>query len=163
MQLPRADCVMKIDFRTLRIAGLVCGFSAAIAPIDSAWSQCITVQEVSKGDGVGWLVNGQPATAAQVKQCQQCRTSSSGSCAQFKASADALIAQRSEEKNCAGGQSSAACAKARKAENDAKNKEAEQKQQALGKKNNSTSNTGNSVQVQSLTPIGKNTPPKPNK
>jgi hypothetical protein len=145
MQLPRVDCVMKIDIGTARVAILVCGFFAAIAPIDTAWSQCIAIQTVTSGESPGYLVNGQPATAAQVKLCQQCKSSSSGACAQFKASADALIAQRSEEKNCfgAGGGSSSACAKARKAANDAKNKEAEQKQQASGKKNTSTLNSGN--------------------
>ena len=161
MQLPLADCVMRIDFRTMRIAGPICGFLAAIAPIDTAWSQCIAVQEVSSptGGSAGWLVNGQPATPAQVKQCQQCNKSggAGSACAQFKASAQALIAERSEEKNCAGatGESSAACAKARKAANNAKNKEAEQKQQAFGKKSTSTFNTGNTIQAKPLTPTGK--------
>jgi hypothetical protein len=155
---------MKIDIRTA-IAILVCGFLAAIAPIDTAWSQCITVSHTGSSGGVGWLVNGQPATAAQVKLCQQCRTSSSGSCAQFKASADALIAQRSEEKNCGPGAAggSAACAKARKAANDAKNKEAEQKQQASGKKNAPTFNTGNTIQAKPLKPTGNNSQTKSNK
>ena len=159
MQLPLADCVMRIDFRTMRIAGPICGFLAAIAPIDTAWSQC-TVQETSSpaggaSKGGGWLVNGQPATLAQVKQCEQCNTGAAAgpACAKFRQSFEA----QSERKNCAANPSSSACAESRKAAaaiDNAKHRAAEQNQQAAGK-NNGPLNTGNTIQAKPLTPTGK--------
>src|SRR5271168_1479122 len=136
MQLPRADCVVKIDLRTMRIAGLVCGFSAAIAPIDAGWSQC-SVQEVSSPTGSGrpgFLVNGQPATLAQVKQCEQCNSGAVAgpACAKLRAAAEQQSEAQSERKNCAANPASSACARSRKAAaaiDNAKHQAVEQKEQ----------------------------------
>jgi hypothetical protein len=62
--------LMKIDFRTARVAILVC-CSAAISPIDFGWSQTHCDVQASPSTG-GLLLNGEPATAAQIRECEQC-------------------------------------------------------------------------------------------
>jgi hypothetical protein len=104
---------------------------------------------------VEFLVNGQPATPAQVKQCQKCADLGGAACAPFKQSSEA----QSERRNCAGaGAKSEACAESRKAAaaiDNAKHQAAEQKQKAAEKNNGPTFNTGNSIQVKPLTPTSQ--------
>ena len=91
---------MKIDFRTARVAILVCGFSAAIAPIDTTWSQCRSQEVISStGSRPEFLVNGQPATVAQFKQCEQCNNGAGGpACVKLNAAAEQQSEAQSERK-----------------------------------------------------------------
>jgi hypothetical protein len=175
MQLPRADCVMKIDIRTA-IAILVCGFVAAIAPIDTGWSQMCSVREASSTGQGGLLLNGQPATPAQIKQCEQCASgaSRSSACAKYIAAAEARSDAQSVDKNCNGGagSSASACKKARADE--LKDKAAELKAHEAASKNQqnqntgnkfggNTTNTGNTIQAKPMTAPGTNSKAKSNK
>ena len=77
-----------ISVRTARVAIILCGLTAAIAPIDTGWAcKAQTIENRANGEGKGakYLVNGEPATAAQFKQCEQCNLSgrTGGACAAY--------------------------------------------------------------------------------
>jgi hypothetical protein len=80
---------MMISVRTARVAIILCGLTAAIAPIDTGWACTVrTIENPANGENKGgakYLVNGQPATLAQVKQCEQCNQSgrTGGACAAY--------------------------------------------------------------------------------
>ena len=81
-----------ISVRTARAVIILCGLTAAIAPIDTGWTQAYCHVQESK---TGFLLNGEPATAAQVKQCEQCQSGQkSGSACAAYSGKEALESKR---------------------------------------------------------------------
>ena len=115
-----------ISVRTARAVIILCGLTAAIAPIDTGWTQAYCHVQESK---TGFLLNGEPATAAQVKQCEQCNQNgySGSACAAYKP--ESKKQEKNEEVKAF----------------EAKKKAAEQKNKTLN--SNTMSNTQSAVPV----------------
>jgi hypothetical protein len=122
---------MMISVRTARAAIILCGLTAAIAPIDTGWACTVRmIGNPANGEAKGgakYLVDGEPATAAQVKQCEQCNQNgySGSACAAYKP--ESKKQEKNEEVKAF----------------EAKKKAAEQKNKTLN--SNTMSNTQNAV------------------
>jgi hypothetical protein len=96
---------MMISVRTARAAIILCGFLAAIAPIDTGWTQAIckvrmTANPAAEAEGkVKITLNGLPATEAQVEQCHKCEMGEvrGSACAAYTPKGEAA-AKKAEEK-----------------------------------------------------------------